>query len=60
MRFPVVDLTGETEKFKSLYKDEKAAHRMTRVKLEVRTWFLRVSLAFNVAFITGIIIRLVS
>lgn len=30
-----------------------------RTKLEIRTWFLRCSLALNVALISGLVVRLV-
>lgn len=60
MQFPIVDLTGEKEKWKSLYKAEVQAHRMTRVKLEVRTWFLRATLAYAVALTVAIIVKLLT
>jgi hypothetical protein len=31
---------------------------LLRAKLEVRTWFLRVSIALNTSFIAGIVIQL--
>jgi hypothetical protein len=31
-----------------------------RTKLEIRTWFLRASLGFNIALIAGIVVRLLS
>jgi hypothetical protein len=31
-----------------------------RTKLEVRTWFLRASLALNIALVAGLVVRLVS
>jgi len=31
-----------------------------RTKLEIRTWFLRASLALNIALISGVVVQLVT
>lgn len=50
MRFPIVDLGDLTDQ-------TKTEIILLRTKLEIRTWFLRASLAVNIALLTGFVIR---
>lgn len=54
------DLEEEADAMPKKQQSEHQELVLLRTKLEVRTWFLRVSLMFNMGVVTGIIVAILN